>query len=45
MHTAPEGDVRFPDVDPGLFRLVHREDHAAGPDDEVAFTYLDYVRR
>jgi dihydrofolate reductase len=43
--TAPEGDVHFPAVDTAAFRLVSREDHPAGPDDEFAFSYLDYVRR
>lgn len=43
--TSPDGDAHFPAVDPAAFRLASRSDHPAGPDDEFAFSILDYVRR
>lgn len=43
--TSPAGDAHFPDIDATAFRLVRREEHPAGPDDEFAFAFLDYVRR
>jgi dihydrofolate reductase len=45
VHVAPEGDVRFPAIDPTLWRELRREAHQAGPDDEFAFDFVDYVRR
>lgn len=44
VHASPPGDAFFPRVDPALFREVRREDHPAGPDDEHAFSVVDYVR-
>lgn len=45
VHVAPEGDVRFPAIDPAVWHVVHRETHQAGPDDEFAFDFVDYARR
>lgn len=45
VHDRPEGDVTFDPVDLSQFREVSRESHPAGPDDEHAFTFLDYIRR
>jgi dihydrofolate reductase len=45
VHDRPEGDVTFDPVDPSVFREVAREEHPAGPDDEHAFTFVDYIRR
>jgi dihydrofolate reductase len=45
VHVSPEGDVRFPMIDPAVFREERRESHPAGPDDEYAFDFVDYVRR
>lgn len=44
VHASPPGDVLFPPYDRGLFREVFREAHAAGPQDEHAFTFVDLVR-
>lgn len=44
VHASPPGDAFFPQVDPAQFREVRREDHPAGPDDEHAFSVVDYVR-
>ncbi|MEJ1937042.1 dihydrofolate reductase [Nostoc sp. NIES-2111] len=45
VHDRPEGDVTFDPVDASVFREVAREAHPAGPDDEHAFTFVDYIRR
>lgn len=45
VDVAPTGDATFPAVDPALFRVVEREAHPQGPDDEHAFEFIDYVRR
>ncbi|PSC05245.1 diacylglycerol kinase [Alsobacter soli] len=44
VHASPDGDVVFPPIDRAQFRQVGREDHPAGPDDEFAFSYIDYER-
>ena len=41
----PEGDVRFPPIDPGVWREVLREPGARGPRDEADFAFVDYERR
>ncbi len=40
----PEGDVRFPPIDPGVWREVRREQGARGPKDEADFTFVEYER-
>ncbi|MFO1148207.1 MAG: dihydrofolate reductase [Alsobacter sp.] len=45
VHVSPQGDALFPSVDRTLFRETSREDHPTGPDDEHAFSFVDYVRR
>jgi dihydrofolate reductase len=45
IHATPEADAFFPDWDRAAFRETLREDHPAGPDDEAAFTFIDYERR
>lgn len=45
VHVAPDGDTVFPAFDPGDFRETLREEHPAGPNDDHAFTFIDYVRR
>jgi dihydrofolate reductase len=44
VHARPEGDTVFPAIDPGRWRETAREEHAAGPEDEAAFTTLTYER-
>ncbi len=41
----PDGDAVFPLVDPSFWRETARRSFPAGPDDEAAFTFIDYVRR
>jgi dihydrofolate reductase len=43
-HARPEGDTKFPEIDPRQWREAAREDHPAGPDDEASFTTLTYRR-
>ena len=40
----PEGDARFPPIDPGVWREVRREQGARGPKDEADFTFVEYER-
>lgn len=43
VHANPEGDVRFPPIDPQLWRETRREHHPRGPEDDTDFTVLTYV--
>jgi dihydrofolate reductase len=45
VHSATEGDVTFPPIEPALWRERARMEHAAGPDDEASFDVTTYVRR
>jgi len=45
VHSATQGDVIFPPIDPALWREAERSEHAAGPDDEAAFDVTVYLRR
>jgi dihydrofolate reductase len=38
VHAAPNGDVRFPEIDLSLWRETRREQHPRGPKDDYAFT-------
>ena len=40
----PEGDARFPPIDPLLWREVRREKGERGPRDEADFAFVDYER-
>lgn len=44
VHARPAGDVFFPAYDEMLFGETFREDHAAGPQDEYALTFIDLER-
>ncbi len=41
----PEGDVRFPSIDPAEWREVRREPGERGARDEADFAFVDYQRR
>ena len=45
IHASPEGDVRFPAIDPALWRESERESHAAGPDDDAGFDFVTYLKK
>jgi dihydrofolate reductase len=40
----PDGDARFPAIDPTLWREVRRQPGVRGPKDEADFTFVDYER-
>jgi len=44
VHARPDGDTRFPPIDRALWREIARSEHSSGPQDEVNFTYVTYVR-
>jgi dihydrofolate reductase len=44
VKLQPAGDTKFPPVDPALWREIERTDHAAGPDDEAAYSIHVYER-
>jgi dihydrofolate reductase len=43
--TSPDGDTRFPEIDPAVWEAVSAEDHPAGDKDSHATRYVVYVRR
>ena len=45
VDLAPEGDVRFPEIDRALWREVRREAGVRGPKDEAEFAFVEYARR
>jgi dihydrofolate reductase len=45
VHANPDGDALFPPVNLARFKQLGCEEHAAGPDDEHAFAFIDYTRR
>ena len=40
-----EGDAWFPAIDRSIWKEISRKTHLFGPDDEAAFSFVDYVRR
>jgi dihydrofolate reductase len=44
VDLAPEGDVRFPAIDPAVWREAPREKPARGERDDAGFVFVDYVR-
>jgi len=45
VHLQPDGDAKFPAIDPNVWNEVERTEHPAGAGDEAAFTSLVYDRR
>lgn len=45
VHATPEGDTRFPDIDPAIWRETAREIPQRGPKDSADVTFLTYSRR
>ncbi|MBX3568963.1 MAG: dihydrofolate reductase [Rhizobiaceae bacterium] len=43
--AAPDGDTRFPEIDPGIWAVLSREPHPAGEKDSHATVYTVYGRR
>ncbi len=44
VDLAPEGDARFPRIDPALWREVRRVPGERGPSDEADFAFVEYAR-
>jgi dihydrofolate reductase len=44
VHAHPVGDTHFPPIDATLWRAVARNEHAAGPRDDVSFATATYKR-
>jgi dihydrofolate reductase len=45
VHLQPEGDTRFPAIDPALWSEIARKEHGAGPQDAAPFSIVTYTRR
>ena len=45
VHARPEGDTRFPPIDPADWKEVARVRNKAGPDDSADTSYVTYRRR
>jgi dihydrofolate reductase len=45
VHARPDGDTRFPAVDPAAWEEVSRVRNPAGSHDSVDFSYVTYRRR
>ena len=45
VHLKPDGDAKFPAIDPDTWRETQRSEHQAGPGDDTSFTTLVYERR
>jgi dihydrofolate reductase len=44
VNARPEGNVRFPPIDPQVWREVERSEHAAGPEDGADYSFITYER-
>ena len=44
VHLQPDGDTRFPAIDPSVWKEVQRTEHSAGTDDEADYTVHVYER-
>jgi dihydrofolate reductase len=45
VHLEPNGDTKFPAVDPSVWKEVRRTDHGAEADDEAPYSVHVYERR
>ena len=43
IHNRPEGDTRFPQIDPGRWREASRTSRPAGPDDDAGYDFVTYL--
>ena len=44
VDLQPEGDTIFPPIDPGVWKIVNRQEYAAQPGDDASFTVTTYER-
>lgn len=45
VHLQPDGDTKFPAIDPTVWEEVQRTEYDAGPDDEADYALHVYERR
>jgi dihydrofolate reductase len=45
VHARPDGDTRFPPIDPARWEEVARARRSAGPDDSADYSYVTFRRR
>jgi dihydrofolate reductase len=45
VHATPAGDIRFPPIDPAVWREVSRQEHPRGAADSAGFSVTTYLRR
>jgi dihydrofolate reductase len=45
VKAAPEGNVRFPPIDPGTWREIERSEQPADPRDSADVVFITYERR
>ncbi len=44
IHCEIEGDTFFPEIEPGQWREIRREDHPGGVDTDLDYSFIDYRR-
>src|SRR5262249_18410757 len=44
VKASPEGNIRFPTIDPEVWRESERSEQKAGPDDATDFAFVTYDR-
>ena len=44
VRLSPQGDTRFPAIDPAIWREAAREAHPAGPDDDAGYDFVSYLK-
>lgn len=45
IHLRPDGDTRFPEIDPAVWREERRTSHPATEHDDAAYDLVTYVRQ
>jgi len=44
VHAQPDGDSRFPPIDPQIWREAERIERPAGPQDDAGYALITYIR-
>ncbi len=44
IHLSPEGDTRFPEIDPAVWREAARTSHPAGEGDDAGYDFVSYLK-
>ena len=45
VHKDFDADTFFPEIDPGIWQVIDREDHIKADDLEFSWSYLTYQRK